>query len=65
MSVPSDIRPLIGIAATRALTGSEAEAASSRRSSSPVTTDSKWLMTSRGRRRRVAGDSRSIMLAAK
>lgn len=27
MSVPSDIRPLIGIAATRALTGSEAEAA--------------------------------------
>ena len=27
MSVPTDIRPLIGIAATRALTGSEAEAA--------------------------------------
>ena len=44
---------------------SDADAASSRRSSSPITTDSKCATTSRGRSRRLAGDSPSIRLAAR
>ena len=44
---------------------SDAEEDSSRRSSSPSTTPSKWAITSVGRRRREAGERNSIMWAAK